>query len=103
MTAVGETIEDALETAIHAAGGILDTNLGNLTRLQWTRSSRTDKGVHSLSLVRTGKLMSGFSFNNPGVDASSHLSHAHVNSDVLQAMHSFAFHTWIDLVRRKNV
>ena len=47
----GDTIEHALETAIHAAGGIADSNFGDLHKVGWSRSSRTDKGVHSLSTV----------------------------------------------------
>ncbi|XP_047330568.1 putative tRNA pseudouridine synthase [Impatiens glandulifera] len=43
------TIEKELENAIFKAGGIRDSNFGNLNKIGWTRSSRTDKGVHSLS------------------------------------------------------
>ncbi|CAM6104848.1 unnamed protein product [Calypogeia fissa] len=45
------TIEYQLERAIYKAGGILETNYGHLDKLSWSRSSRTDKGVHSLSTV----------------------------------------------------
>jgi hypothetical protein len=45
------TIEDKLEQAIFKAGGILESNLGALDKLRWSRSSRTDKSVHSLSTV----------------------------------------------------
>lgn len=40
-------IEKELATAIFKTGGILESNFvtGNLTRVNWTRSSRTDKGV----------------------------------------------------------
>lgn len=47
-----ETVEGTLESALHAAGFIADTNMGDFDRIRWSRSSRTDKGVHSLSLVR---------------------------------------------------
>lgn len=47
-----EGVEDVLEEAIAAAGGILPSNVGQAHRTKWTRSSRTDKGVHSLSTVR---------------------------------------------------
>uniref|UniRef100_A0A7N0UN13 Pseudouridine synthase I TruA alpha/beta domain-containing protein n=1 Tax=Kalanchoe fedtschenkoi TaxID=63787 RepID=A0A7N0UN13_KALFE len=43
------TIEEELENAIYKAGGILDSNFGSLHKIGWTRSSRTDKGVHSLA------------------------------------------------------
>lgn len=38
-------IEGELETAIFKAGGILDSNYGDLQKVGWARSSRTDKGV----------------------------------------------------------
>lgn len=47
---VGAAIEDELERAIYKAGGIIKSNFGNLAKISWTRSSRTDKGV-SLSLL----------------------------------------------------
>lgn len=47
---VHAAIEEELERAIFNAGGILESNFGNLAKISWTRSSRTDKGVgHSLS------------------------------------------------------
>ncbi|CAM8975482.1 unnamed protein product [Rhodiola kirilowii] len=50
------TIEEELENAIYKAGGILDTNFGNLHKIGWTRSSRTDKGVHSLATTISLKM-----------------------------------------------
>ena len=47
------TVEGVLETALFRAGSILESNLGALGKIGWTRSSRTDKGVHSLATVRT--------------------------------------------------
>lgn len=38
-------IEEQLEMAIFKAGGIRDSNYGNLQKISWARSSRTDKGV----------------------------------------------------------
>jgi tRNA pseudouridine38-40 synthase len=38
-------VEKELESAISKAGGILDSNLGDLEKIGWARSSRTDKGV----------------------------------------------------------
>ncbi|KAF9599479.1 hypothetical protein IFM89_038573 [Coptis chinensis] len=43
------TVEAELEKAIFKAGGIRESNYGNLHKIGWARSSRTDKGVHSLS------------------------------------------------------
>lgn len=50
------TIEAELENAIFKAGGIRDSNYGNLHKIGWTRSSRTDKGVHSLSTIISLKM-----------------------------------------------
>ncbi|KAF6174048.1 hypothetical protein GIB67_020230 [Kingdonia uniflora] len=50
------TIEAELETAIFKAGGIRDSNYGNLNKIGWTRSSRTDKGVHSLATMISLKM-----------------------------------------------
>lgn len=38
-------IEGELETALFKAGGIRESNYGNLQKIAWARSSRTDKGV----------------------------------------------------------
>ncbi|XP_020972515.1 putative tRNA pseudouridine synthase [Arachis ipaensis] len=50
------TIEKELETAIYKAGGIHDNNFGNLEKIAWARSSRTDKGVHSLATMISFKM-----------------------------------------------
>ncbi|XP_043808883.1 putative tRNA pseudouridine synthase isoform X3 [Manihot esculenta] len=50
------TIEEELEHAIFKAGGILDSNYGHLQKVAWARSSRTDKGVHSLATMITMKM-----------------------------------------------
>jgi tRNA pseudouridine38-40 synthase len=50
------TVEDVLEDAIFKSGGILESNRGSLTKIKWSRSSRTDKRVHSLSTVISLKL-----------------------------------------------
>ncbi|KAL7582449.1 hypothetical protein Lser_V15G42131 [Lactuca serriola] len=50
------TVEKELETAIYKAGGIRDSNLGDLQKIAWARSSRTDKGVHSLSTMISLKM-----------------------------------------------
>ena len=42
-----ETVEDALEKALHQAGFISDDNFGDLHKTGWSRASRTDKGVHA--------------------------------------------------------
>ncbi|PPS03928.1 hypothetical protein GOBAR_AA16739 [Gossypium barbadense] len=50
------TIENELETAIFKAGGIRDSNYGDLHKIAWARSSRTDKGVHSLATMISLKM-----------------------------------------------
>lgn len=50
------TIEKELETAIFKAGGIRDSNYGDLCKVAWGRSSRTDKGVHSLATMISLKM-----------------------------------------------
>ncbi|GFR46264.1 hypothetical protein Agub_g7817 [Astrephomene gubernaculifera] len=46
-----ETVEGLLERAVYDAGLIAESNFGDLKKVKWTRSSRTDKGVHSVSTV----------------------------------------------------
>lgn len=50
------TIEDDLEKAIHAAGGVSDQNYGNFHKIAWQRAARTDKGVHALGNVASLKM-----------------------------------------------
>ncbi|XP_074279543.1 putative tRNA pseudouridine synthase [Silene latifolia] len=50
------TIEEALEIALYKAGGIRESNYGKLEKIGWGRSSRTDKGVHSLATTISLKL-----------------------------------------------
>ncbi len=51
------TIEQQLEQALHKAGCISDSNHGQLTKIGWSRSSRTDKGVHAARVVVSAKLL----------------------------------------------
>ncbi len=44
------TVEDVLESALHAAGAISDANFGELSKVSWSRASRTDKGMYKHSL-----------------------------------------------------
>ena len=45
------TIEDEMESAIHAAGGISDSNKGDFSKVHWMRAARTDKGVSAVGQV----------------------------------------------------
>ncbi|KAF3616270.1 hypothetical protein FXO38_34637 [Capsicum annuum] len=49
-------IEGELEKSIFKAGGIRDSNFGNFYKIGWARSSRTDKGVHSLATMISLKM-----------------------------------------------
>ena len=53
----GGTVEDVLQEALYAAGCILTSNAGELHKIGWKRSSRTDKGVHALANVRTWHIL----------------------------------------------
>ncbi|KAL3517988.1 hypothetical protein ACH5RR_020577 [Cinchona calisaya] len=50
------TVEGELEKALFKAGGIRDSNFGDLHKIAWARSSRTDKGVHSLATMIAFKM-----------------------------------------------
>jgi tRNA pseudouridine(38-40) synthase len=41
------TVEESLEKTLHEAGFISDDNFGDFFKSNWTRASRTDKGVHA--------------------------------------------------------
>jgi len=54
----GSTVDDVLEDALFRAGNIVLSNYRSrgLSRLKWSRSSRTDKGVSSLATVVSCRL-----------------------------------------------
>jgi tRNA pseudouridine(38-40) synthase len=49
-----KTVEAELAAALYSIGAILPTN--DLQRIDWSRSSRTDKGVHAARIVISAKL-----------------------------------------------
>ncbi|ETW00950.1 tRNA pseudouridine(38-40) synthase [Aphanomyces invadans] len=51
------TVEHAVREALFKAGCILESNYGDMSKIGWSRSSRTDKGVHASSIVLSGKLL----------------------------------------------
>ena len=65
------TVEDVLEEAIYRSGGILESNRGMLGKINWSRSSRTDKRVHSLSTVISMKLECNADFFETEPDGGS--------------------------------
>ena len=56
INADAETIEKMLEKALLLAGGISEENFGNIHKISWSRTARTDKGVHALSQCCAMKL-----------------------------------------------
>ena len=46
-----EPVENVLERALVAAGAILPSNAGAPAKINWTRASRTDRGVHAAPVV----------------------------------------------------
>lgn len=51
------TIENELRRAILLIGALRESNFEDLAKIDWSRSSRTDKGVHASTLVFSGKLL----------------------------------------------
>jgi hypothetical protein len=51
------TIEGEVEDALFRAGHIAGSNYRDLSKIGWSRSSRTDKGVHAARLVLNAKLL----------------------------------------------
>ncbi|KAF1776858.1 Pseudouridine synthase, catalytic domain [Phytophthora cactorum] len=52
-----KTIEDDIRHAIFQAGAMRESNFEDLGKIDWARSSRTDKGVHAGCIVFSGKLL----------------------------------------------
>ncbi|OQR82135.1 ubiquitin fusion degradation protein [Thraustotheca clavata] len=51
------TIEQELRNALFAAGCISESNYADMAKIGWSRSSRTDKGVHASCIVFSAKLL----------------------------------------------
>lgn len=68
-----------MENAIFKAGGIRDSNFGNLHKIGWARSSRTDKGVSRLKSLHVAYIACSYFTNKifclTTIDAlSNHMS-----------------------------
>jgi tRNA pseudouridine38-40 synthase len=50
------TVEEVLENALFEIGCISESNHGDIKKIGWSRSSRTDKGVHAARVVVGVKL-----------------------------------------------
>ena len=55
-TALYPTVESKVEQTLYELGCIAESNKQALGKIQWSRSSRTDKGVHCARLVISAKL-----------------------------------------------
>ncbi|CCI42773.1 unnamed protein product [Albugo candida] len=51
------TIENELRKAMFQIGALRESNYQDLNKIDWSRSSRTDKGVHASTIVFAGKLL----------------------------------------------
>ena len=51
------TVEALLEKALFLSGAISELNFGYMQKVQWTRSARTDRGVHALGQCCSMKLI----------------------------------------------
>lgn len=49
-----QTIESELRHAVFQAGAMRKSNFEDLSKIDWARSSRTDKGVHAGCIVFSG-------------------------------------------------
>lgn len=52
-----KSVEAELERALFLAGGIIESNFGFMSKIQWTRAARTDRGVHAISQCCAMKLL----------------------------------------------
>ena len=65
-------VEYYLERAILRAGLMRKENFGNLRKVKWTRTSRTDKGVHALAAVVALKIHSAVDHWNSDPEGTVH-------------------------------
>ena len=49
VAALRKEEEKELEKALLLAGGISEENFGNIQKVSWSRTARTDKGVHAIA------------------------------------------------------
>lgn len=51
-----ETVEFHISQSLNKVGCVIESNQNELSKIGWSRSSRTDKGVHAARMVLSGKL-----------------------------------------------
>lgn len=82
------TVEGELEKAIFSTGGIRESNFGDLHKIGWVRSSRTDKGVHSLATMISLKMeIPEFAWNN---DPNGFILAGYINSHLPENIRVFS-------------
>ncbi|XP_073291608.1 putative tRNA pseudouridine synthase isoform X1 [Primulina huaijiensis] len=82
------TVEGELEKAIFSTGGIRESNFGDLHKIGWARSSRTDKGVHSLATMISLKMeIPEFAWNN---DPNGFILAGYINSHLPKNIRVFS-------------
>ena len=57
MNPQADTVEKHLEKALYLAGSIAESNFTDLHKIQWTRTARTDRGVHAVMQCCAMKLL----------------------------------------------
>jgi tRNA pseudouridine38-40 synthase len=57
MNPDANTVEKHLERALYLAGSITESNFTDLHKIQWTRTARTDRGVHAVMQCCAMKLL----------------------------------------------
>ena len=77
------TVEQALEDAIHACGGISDANYeAGYQKVSWSRAGRTDKGVHAVGQLIGLKMV----LHNDDADPDPMV--ARVNAELARGAHA---------------
>ena len=57
MNPQADTVEKHVEKALYLAGSIAESNFTDLHKIQWTRTARTDRGVHAVMQCCAMKLL----------------------------------------------
>lgn len=68
-----KSVEAELERALFLAGGIIEANFGFMSKIQWTRAARTDRGVHAISQCCAMKLLCNPEKRNEFIDSVNSL------------------------------
>ncbi|CAM9246586.1 unnamed protein product [Ascophyllum nodosum] len=75
------TVEAELELALYLAGAVSKDNFGNLRKVSWSRSGRTDKGVHAAAQAR-GIISLKMTYPNDGEKETIEAINRHLPEDI---------------------